>query len=84
MVFIELVGPWDGVLSGSKEALMSTKICPNCNDSLIEIDYHGELLVGCIDCNYWQRPGDKRRIMEMLEEDLDALRACVRRRQPPH
>jgi len=50
----------------------------------MEIDYYGELLVGCIYCNYWQRPGDKRRIMEMLEEDLEALRACVRQRHSPH
>ena len=48
--------------------------CPNCQRPLIEIDYYGELLIGCIDCNRWGRPGDKTLIMELLEDDLQALR----------
>jgi hypothetical protein len=41
-------------------------------------------LIGCIDCNRWGRPGDKKLIMEMLEDDLEVLRAKVRRRHPLH
>ena len=29
-------------------------------------------------------PNDKKLIMELLEDDLDALRARMRRRYPPH
>ena len=32
-------------------------------------------------CNYWGRPGDKRPIMEMVEDDLEALRQSVRRKR---
>jgi hypothetical protein len=39
-----------------------------------EIDYYGELLVGCIDCNRWVAPGDKTLVMELLEADLEALK----------
>src|SRR4029453_3411332 len=48
--------------------------CPNCKRSLTEIDYYGELLTGCIECNRWGRPGDKTLVMELLEADLQALR----------
>ena len=41
---------------------------------LTEIDYYGELLVGCIDCNRWGKPGDKKLVMELLEADLERLR----------
>ena len=48
---------------------------------LMKIDHYGEVLIGCVHCNYWGRPGDKRPIMEMLEDDLEALRASVRRKR---
>jgi hypothetical protein len=49
--------------------------CPCCQRPLIKIDYYGEpLIAGCIDCNRWDRPGDKTLIMEFLEDDLQALR----------
>jgi hypothetical protein len=41
----------------------------------MKIDHYGEVLIGCVHCNYWGRPGDKRPIMQMLEDDLEALRA---------
>jgi hypothetical protein len=47
--------------------------CPYCKRPLIKIDY-GEVLIGCINCNRWGRPGDKRLIMELMETDLKALR----------
>jgi hypothetical protein len=40
---------------------------------LVEIDNYGERLIGCIDCNRWGRPGDKTLVMELLEDDLQAL-----------
>ena len=51
---------------------------------VMKIDHYGEVLVGCVHCNYCGRPGDKRPIMEMLEDDLEALRARVRQEHPPH
>jgi hypothetical protein len=48
--------------------------CPTCKRSLTEIDYYGEVLVGCIECNRWGRPGDKTLVMELLEADLEALK----------
>jgi len=48
--------------------------CPHCRRPLIKIDYYGDLLVGCIECNRWCRPGDKTLVMELLEDDLEALR----------
>ena len=52
-----------------------------CGSPLMKIDHYGEVLIGCVHCNYWGRPGDKRPIMEMLEDDLEALRASVRRKR---
>jgi len=48
--------------------------CPHCRRPLIKIDYYGELLVGCIECNRWGRPGDKTLVMELIEGDLQALK----------
>ena len=50
---------------------------------LTKVDHYGEVLVGCVHCNYWGRPGDKRRSLEMLEADLEALRQFVKL-HPPH
>jgi hypothetical protein len=47
----------------------------------MEIDHDGEELIGCIDCNRWGHPGDETLIMELIEEDLEALR--TRQKQPP-
>ena len=63
---------------------MSNNVCPSCGFPLMKIDRYGEMLIGCIDCNRWGRPGDKKLIMEMLEDDLEVLRAKVRRRHPLH
>jgi hypothetical protein len=59
----------------------SNKVRPTCGSPLMKIDHYGEVLIGCVHCNYWGRPGDKRPIMEMLEDDLEALRASVRRKR---
>jgi hypothetical protein len=36
-----------------------------------------EAVRGCVDCNRWGHLGDKKLSMEMLEDDLQALRASV-------
>jgi hypothetical protein len=46
--------------------------CPSCGSPLTKVDHYGEVLVGCVHCNYWGRPGDKKHILEMLEDDLEA------------
>ena len=53
---------------------MHDGVCRYCNGPLIEIDHYGEVLIGCIHCNRWGHPGDKRLIMELLEDDIEALR----------
>jgi hypothetical protein len=50
-------------------------MCLHCNRPLVKIDHYGEMLVGCIDCNRWGYPDDKTLIMELMEEDLEALRS---------
>jgi hypothetical protein len=49
--------------------------CPYCRGTLMKIDHYGEMPVGCIDCNRWGHPDDKMLIMELMEEDLEALRS---------
>ena len=56
--------------------------CPYCQSPLIEIDYYGERLTGCLDCNRWGKPGHKTLVMELLEDDLTALRASRERDLP--
>ena len=63
---------------------MRNKVCPACGSPLVKIDHYGEVLIGCIECNYWRRPGDKRSVLERIEDDLEALRASVRRKHPLH
>jgi hypothetical protein len=47
----------------------------------VEIDYYRERLIGCIGCNRWGRRGDKRLVMELKEDDLEALRMSRNRRR---
>ena len=63
---------------------MRNKTCRYCNGPLMRVDYYGEVLIGCIDCNRWGYPGDKKLTMELQEHDLEALRANVRRKHSPH
>jgi hypothetical protein len=51
----------------------------HCPGPLIEIDHYGERLIGCIECNRWGRPGDATPPMQLLEDDLEPLRAGRRR-----
>ena len=52
--------------------------CNQCKRPLIEIDHYGDRLIGCIECNRWGRPDDERLVMELKEDDLEALRAARR------
>ena len=49
-------------------------ICDKCGERLIEIDYYGERLTGCVECNKWGRLGDTNRVLELKEDDLAAVR----------
>jgi len=54
------------------------KHCPHCQHPPIEIDYYGERLIGCVECNRWGRPDDATLPHAILENDLEALRARLR------
>ena len=54
-------------------SLMRTR--PHCHSPLIEIDYYGDRLVGCIECNRWGRSGDTTLSMQLLEDDLEAIQS---------
>ena len=47
--------------------------CTQCNALLIDIDFYGERLIGCIECNRWTRDGWL--FIHLPEEDLEAFRA---------
>ena len=51
---------------------------PHCHQPLIEIDRYGERWIGCLNCNKWGKPGDNNLVMELSDEDLEALRAVSR------
>jgi hypothetical protein len=53
--------------------------CPSCAGPLIEIDRYGELLLGCVECNRWTWRDSETISMSLPEEDLEALKARVRR-----
>jgi hypothetical protein len=59
----------------------SSMNCPHCRRPFIKIDCYGELLVGCIECNRWGRPGDKTLVMELIEDDLQALKNARKSRK---
>jgi hypothetical protein len=52
-------------------------LCDQCQPSLIEIDLYGERLIGWVACNKWGHPEDCKRVKELLEEDLAAIRKRV-------
>jgi hypothetical protein len=45
----------------------------DCHRPLIQIDYYGERLIGCIECNRWGRPGSDKPFMALPEDDLQTL-----------
>ena len=48
--------------------------CSRCNRPLMEIDHHGERLVGYIECNHCRWRGSDRLFLALPEEDIEALR----------
>ena len=69
------------ILSRCSTMKAKDKTCRYCNRPLTKIEYYGEMLVGCIECNHWGRPADKTLVMQLLEDDLEALRESARRKQ---
>ena len=60
---------------------------PQCSDdqplvSRMTMTACCERLVGCIECNRWSWRGSNRLFMELLEEDLEALKAIKKKRPP--
>jgi hypothetical protein len=53
--------------------MVDSTSCTQCDTLLIEIDFYGERLIGCIECNRWTRDGWL--FIHLPEEDLEALRA---------
>jgi hypothetical protein len=56
--------------------------CPYCCRPLVKIDYYGEGLIGCLECNKWGKPGDKTFVMELMEDNVAAVRASRERDLP--
>jgi hypothetical protein len=57
--------------------------CDRCNEPMIEIEHHGERLVGCFECNSWK---GKRSpfIVHLSVEDFQALRERSVQRTGPN
>jgi len=55
------------------------KDCPQCHAALIEIDHFGERLVGRMKCNRWSWLESQKLLLELPDDDIDALRERVRR-----
>lgn len=53
--------------------------CVTAAQALIEIDHYGERLVGCMECNRWSWRGSQKLLLELPDDDIDALRERVRR-----
>jgi hypothetical protein len=53
--------------------MVDSTSCTQCDTLLIEIDFYGERLIGCIECNRWTRDGWL--FIHLPEADLEALRA---------
>jgi hypothetical protein len=59
---------------------MTGRVCSACRGPLIEIDYYGERLTGCVKCNLW-RKDDEQNLRSLAEEDLEALRDQFQRKK---
>jgi hypothetical protein len=60
---------------------MRNNACRYCSGPLTKIDHYGQVLIGCVECNRWGHLGDKKLTMQLLEDDLEALRAGDRKRR---
>jgi hypothetical protein len=59
------------------------ELCDRCNSLLVEIDHYGERLIGCVKCNQWKWRGGKSLVIELPQEDLQALRSFVQWSEKP-
>jgi len=51
------------------------KHCPHCHLPLIvDRPFTASDGLGCLNCNKWGRPGDSNLVIELSDEDLEALR----------
>jgi hypothetical protein len=48
--------------------------CERCGELIVEIDRHGERLIGCLECNCWSSSRTAFTV-ELSVEDFDALRS---------
>jgi hypothetical protein len=64
--------------------MMKNKVCRYCKGPLMKIDRYGEVLIGCLHCNRWGRPGDETLALKMMKDDLEALRAREQKKHPSH
>jgi len=53
--------------------------CVTAAQALIEIDHFGERIVGCMECIRWSWRGSQKLLLELPDDDIDALRERVRR-----
>jgi len=61
--------------AGSWRSVTSRQMnCPYCQGALTQIDYYDEVLTGCVDCNRWGKPDHENLVMELIDEDYEALR----------
>jgi hypothetical protein len=67
----------EALASTSGASSISELDVPLLQSSAREIDHYGQMLVGCLNCNRWGHPGDDKLVMELLPDDLEALRAML-------
>jgi hypothetical protein len=50
--------------------------CDRCGERIIEIDRHGERLIGCLECNCWSSSRSAFTVV-LSAEDFDALKRAA-------
>lgn len=64
-VLLRLRGQLAAAFAASPRSAIAAKSMELASSAGIEIDYFGELLIGCISCSKWGRPGGRHRVMEL-------------------
>jgi hypothetical protein len=55
--------------------------CYRCGERIIEIDRHGERLIGCLECNCWSSSRSAFTVV-LSVEDFDALKKSREWKEP--
>jgi hypothetical protein len=55
--------------------------CDRCGERIIEIDRHGERLIGCLECNCWSSSRSAFTVV-LSVEDFDAVRSAANEKSP--